>query len=1123
MAEYRIVAKVDPSGATAGAAKVKQELAGISSAAAATKTAIDRSFDQAAFDRSIGGLITRLDSLEKGLGEVVTSNGQIAASNSAVVKSLEAVATAAGRAATATSGHDRETKKATQSARDNESALRRVLQATDAEALALQRMNELLADAKRLFDAGKISQEQFAKVQKLGMDVSNGVTTATGAQRIGMQQLGYQLGDVATMWSLGAKPAQIFASQIGQITQAVQLMSGGTSKFASFLGGPWGIALSLAVIVLAPLVGKLFEGNDALADSIKKLRDDARETELNRKAKEAFMRTTEGQIDAVRRLNAELDQSIRTQRQQQQMTVLQAQQAVEGLRGGRAGQVSAIEAQRRTVQGYNNQIMNPGFGTDPEAMLGLTIAAGQAEKKLKELEAQLRATDKAIADGEAAVRKAQIPLIQSDVEASLDKKAAAARRYTIELGRLNQQLAIGAGKRANVQFMQNDGSFKQGTLNGIDRATYEREFARIAAAKEKAEKDAAEEERRKNAAARATDGVDRFRTRQQAIGIAGRELQRDGLRVGQNEQFGGVTGNHPGMGNTAHGKYAVDVNAPGSVTEANVPDLKAKFDQLAKRYQGRGYRVLWAGWVYEANGNGPTRRIPAGQNQHMDHMHVEAPQSIVGKATNASTESQNQREEDSAEKVAERQRDFVAGITDAAAARGAPRGDTVDAQVKKAQADYQRQFNTPMGEGDVKKITGALTDAEARETAKHFDEAYVQPLERLRALQGKVGMDREVLNRQLEESARLGRELTPVEATQIENSVRMGDSLSRAAQIAADAKRPVEEYRATIKALAEDLASGAINQTQFNARIAELGAGARGILNDMPGVDPGSGKEYGRIGAEADEDARYAKEQDDTANNREALLRLGIDYDALVEAQAKRHADNMKKIADAERQSRIQSAQSIAESLLDIARNSVGEQSGVYKALFVASKAFAIADASIKGGQALAQALSLPFPANLAAIATVAASVATVVQSIQGIALNLADGGHVNGPGGPRSDSIPANLSRGEYVVNAAATSRNLSLLEAINSGATVRRTRQASTDTAAAAAGGGRSRVTVQQHPGVSVETREDLQTGDVEIIAQRVLEQHGDRVFASALDRPNSRSSKSIRRNTTARGRKS
>lgn len=90
------------------------------------------------------------------------------------------------------------------------------------------------------------------------------VVASAGAQRQGLQQLGFQLGDIATMYSLGARPTQIFASQIGQVTQAVQLMSGGTSRLAAFLGGPWGIALTVATIALAPFIGKLFEADDAL-------------------------------------------------------------------------------------------------------------------------------------------------------------------------------------------------------------------------------------------------------------------------------------------------------------------------------------------------------------------------------------------------------------------------------------------------------------------------------------------------------------------------------------------------------------------------------------------------------------------------------------------------------------------------------------------------------------------------------------------------------------------------------------------------------------------------------------------------------------------------------------------
>jgi hypothetical protein len=50
-------------------------------------------------------------------------------------------------------------------------------------------------------------------------------------------------------------------------------------------------------------------------------------------------------------------------------------------------------------------------------------------------------------------------------------------------------------------------------------------------------------------------------------------------------------------------------------------------------------------------------------------------------------------------------------------------------------------------------------------------------------------------------------------------------------------------------------------------------------------------------------------------------------------------------------------------------------------------------------------------------------------------AAGLATGGYISGAGTGTSDSIPARLSDGEYVINAAATRRNKSLLDKINSG----------------------------------------------------------------------------------------
>ena len=81
---------------------------------------------------------------------------------------------------------------------------------------------------------------------------------------------------------------------------------------------------------------------------------------------------------------------------------------------------------------------------------------------------------------------------------------------------------------------------------------------------------------------------------------------------------------------------------------------------------------------------------------------------------------------------------------------------------------------------------------------------------------------------------------------------------------------------------------------------------------------------------------------------------------------------------------------------------------------------------------ALRQALLGPISQALGSVIGGAFGGSTAASPIDTIAVQ--DGGLVTGPGGPRSDSILARLSNGEFVVNAAATRANITLLHAINS-----------------------------------------------------------------------------------------
>lgn len=119
----------------------------------------------------------------------------------------------------------------------------------------------------KTLDAASGSSVVLADRMRSSVSQIEGVTRATGAQRQGMLQLTQQLGDMSTMFALGARPQQIFASQLGQTAQAVTLLAGEGSKFAAFLSGPWGIAVMLAVQVLGPLAASLLNVGNAAEKS----------------------------------------------------------------------------------------------------------------------------------------------------------------------------------------------------------------------------------------------------------------------------------------------------------------------------------------------------------------------------------------------------------------------------------------------------------------------------------------------------------------------------------------------------------------------------------------------------------------------------------------------------------------------------------------------------------------------------------------------------------------------------------------------------------------------------------------------------------------------------------------
>lgn len=359
----------------------------------------------------------------------------------------------------------------------------------------------------------------------------------------------------------------------------------------------------------------------------------------------------------------------------------------------------------------------------------------------------------------------------------------------------------------------------------------------------------------------------------------------------------------------------------------------------------------------------------------------------------------------------------------------------IERDIAREKLSAEEALKRKLAPVEAAAIDRIIREIDATERLAEYDDQIIGSLQQQNELLGLNGIAREVRAEQMRAEDVLGRQLTETEAGEIRMLVKANDELQRQADILESIRGPVNNYMEDIRSLTILLEKGAISQREFNVAKNELA-----LERDVFGVESSLDGTLEQRAAEIEEVRRSAEAKQLIIDQAEqAGVRSAQQAANLRIAVARDEERKIRAIRTAQRSADIQAAKSTFDSLTSIAKDFAGEQSGIYKAMFVVSKAFAIADSIVKIQQGIANALSLPFPANLGAVAAVAAQAASIVSNIKAVTLAFADGGYVSGPGGSRDDAIMARLSNGEFVVNAEATRRNRPLLEAINSGAPVR------------------------------------------------------------------------------------
>ncbi|MFL1404177.1 hypothetical protein ACJO2E_02385 [Marinobacter sp. M1N3S26] len=204
---------------------------------------------------------------------------------------------------------------------------------------------------------------------------------------------------------------------------------------------------------------------------------------------------------------------------------------------------------------------------------------------------------------------------------------------------------------------------------------------------------------------------------------------------------------------------------------------------------------------------------------------------------------------------------------------------------------------------------------------------------------------------------------------------------------------------------------------------------------DFSGISPEIGGPFSELNKIDEERERleewHQTQLDMLAQYREDRADLAEQWNEQERQIEQEHQDKLLQIESARQQAQLASAESLLGNLSDVTATFAGEQSDLYKTLFTAQKAAAIAQSAVAIQSGIAQAAANPWPANLAAMASVAAATAGIIGNIQSISLNLDGQAHDGIMSVPQDGTW--NLKKGERVTTQETSAKLDATLDRID------------------------------------------------------------------------------------------
>ena len=292
--------------------------------------------------------------------------------------------------------------------------------------------------------------------------------------RQGTQQLGMQFNDLGTSISTGASPIQAFNQQIGQIGYAMSMMGGKMGAVGSFLAGPWGAAITIATMVLAPLIEGLFKTGDAAKKA-------AEETERLEKHERTLAGIASDLVVARARIDQAMGKNVDSYLVGQQEAVNLARIDIASAKKSIDAAKMRLEAARANIAA-NKTMQTMGTGLRAP---GISIF-GRIREYFQDNEGKIQKENEDLSAIEVSMRKLELSLnssrgdsmerANSIADKNAQKGLAAARRAEAEAERIAKEAEAAREKEANSiqSFMD-----KIGKVGMKEIPAYQRDIAML--------------------------------------------------------------------------------------------------------------------------------------------------------------------------------------------------------------------------------------------------------------------------------------------------------------------------------------------------------------------------------------------------------------------------------------------------------------------------------------------------------------------------------------------------------------------------------------------------------------------------------------------------------------------